>query len=186
MLERDSDAAAGTLVAIAAAGRQAMVELERLAGILESSPAAMAGDDMTVQRLAELIARFRQAGLPVDLRFEVLPSAAPLATTGTTMLLVIQEGLTNVLKHAGPVPTRVSVHQHEEILRVQIVNDGPRHQRPAFPIGGHRILGMRERVELTGGTLSAEHREGGWELSVELPLDAMPRVPLSAHRSVSG
>lgn len=85
------------------------------------------------------------------------------------MYRIVQEALTNVVRHAGPTHCTVTVAVSEETVLVEVTNDGPRvAQRP----GGHGLVGMRERVAVYGGTFDAGPRdEGGWLVSAVLPLE---------------
>jgi signal transduction histidine kinase len=84
---------------------------------------------------------------------------------------VLQEGLSNVLRHAGPVPTRVSVRHDAAALTVEVEDGGPGATPTADGVGGHGLLGIRERVALFGGAVEAGPRsEGGFRLAARFPL----------------
>jgi signal transduction histidine kinase len=88
---------------------------------------------------------------------------------------IVQESLTNVLKHAGPARARVSVSSGSEAVAVSVVDDGAGTPFGAGPAGegGHGLIGMRERVALFGGKLTAGPRpEGGFAVHARLPRDA--------------
>lgn len=153
-------------------GREAMAELHRMLGILRSAPddeppAPSAG----VGRLSELVADVREAGLPVTLDVQGAPVALPPGLDRSAYRIV-QEALTNVLKHAGRVSTRVTVRFAARELRVDVVDDGGGSPaRINGDGGGHGLVGMRERVNLYDGELHAGPREsGGFEVSARLPV----------------
>jgi signal transduction histidine kinase len=158
------------LLAVEETGRQALAELRRLLGILraESGPALDPQPRLTdLPALAESV---RQAGLRVDVSVEgrarLLPAGVDLAA-----YRIVQEALTNTLKHAGPVHADVVVHYERDALRLEIVDDGK--VPPAPDDGsGHGLPGMRERVNLYGGHLQAgPGPRGGFSVSARLPLE---------------
>jgi signal transduction histidine kinase len=84
---------------------------------------------------------------------------------------VLQEALSNVLRHAGPVPTTVSVRRDAAALTVQVEDDGAGVAAPPDAVGGHGLLGVRERVAMFGGAVDAGPRpEGGFRLAARFPL----------------
>ena len=120
-----------------------------------------------------MIAHVRHAGLPVELRIHGEPIPLPDGVDGCAYRL-IQEGLTNVLKHAGPLPTGVSLRYQPDAFELEVHNaDGdPRRRAPDEP--GHGLIGMRERVALYGGDLQAGARPtGGYTLHARLPLGGL-------------
>jgi signal transduction histidine kinase len=170
VLDAAPDAAAGALEAIATTGRQTMADLGRLLGFLETDdPSSLGG----MSRIGDLVAQARLAGLPVEVRItgtaRRLPSRVDLAS-----YRVVQEGLTNALKHAGGARTQVLVEYEDVAVRVEVTDDG--HPRIGHPLGasGARqgIQGMRERVEIAGGEVTAGPRpDGGWTVAARLPID---------------
>ncbi|MBY8876354.1 sensor histidine kinase [Actinacidiphila acidipaludis] len=147
-------------------GREAMTEMRRLVAVLgdprdESDGGDPAGgpppglDDVSV-----LCERLRTAGLPVQLAVDV---SGPLTrTAGITAYRIVQEALTNVVKHAGQVPTRVEIRGDGRLLDLRVTNS-----RPSAPpddrlgSGGHGLEGIRHRTALFGGELAAGHVPGG-------------------------
>src|SRR4051794_21303133 len=121
-----------------------------------------------------LLARSRAAGLDVALTVQGAPR--PLAqSVDLSAFRIVQEALTNVVKHAGRAPTSVTIAYGPEALELTIVDrgDGPP-AGPAAP-GGHGLIGMRERTALFGGTLTAGPRAGaGFEVRASLPYDEEP------------
>ncbi|MFF6772367.1 sensor histidine kinase [Streptomyces sp. NPDC012637] len=124
-------------------------------------------------RLAEVAERTRAAGVPVDLRTEGAPRAlAP----GTELCAyrVVQEALTNVIKHARPARATVLVAYRPDELVVTVTDDGRRHRPDPANVptrSGHGLIGMRERARLYGGTVDAGPRaEGGFRVCLTLPV----------------
>jgi signal transduction histidine kinase len=170
--------ASAALGAIEHTGRAALVEMRRLMGFLRTeidravtrSPQPGLGD------LDVLVTHVQEAGLPVTLRIEGTPRPLP-AGLDLSAFRIVQEALTNVLKHAGPARASVVVRYEESRLWLTIDDDGfgPNGWRAgrSQPRYGH--LGMRERVALFGGELRLGARPaGGYRVSVSLPLDGEP------------
>jgi signal transduction histidine kinase len=155
------------LLAVEASGRTAMTELRNLLGLL--SPA---GDDVALHpqpglsELDTLVGRVSAAGLPVELHVsgtpQPLPPGADLAA-----YRVVQEALTNVLRHAGRAATSVMVHWGEKL--VITVSDNGHSTSGGAP--GRGLLGLRERLSLYGGELDAGPRPGGgWQVRAVVPV----------------
>jgi len=172
----DRAVAADALSDVAAAGRRVLDELRVLLGILREPDSAV-GDALLTDpdaAMAEAVERVRTAGVPVEVTVDTgLADASPLARA--TVARVVQEALTNVLKHAGPgTPSRVAVSVSPSALRAEVTNDRPSAatavEAPALPPSGHGLAGMRERVELLGGVLAAGPTpDHGWSVTVDLP-----------------
>ena len=161
---RDDRAAAGTALALVGrSGREALVELRRLVGVVRRG-----GDDLApvaarrFSQLDALLESARAAGLQVELRVEGQPNALP-AGVDLVAYRIVQEALTNVLKHAGPVRTRVDVcfGARELELRVRDFGEGREPKPGSGERTGHGLVGMRERVALYGGSLDAGRRPDG-------------------------
>jgi signal transduction histidine kinase len=172
-LDRDGAAAPAELRAAEDTGRQALAELRRTLGLLRHGDAALEplpGMDA----VGELVTRCRAAG--VDVRLELgdvgdLPPSVQLAA-----YRVLQEALTNVVKHAGAVVAEASVTRHGEVVEV-VVRSAPG-ARTASTAGGHGITGMRERVAMFGGTLAVgPDASGGFRVLARLPVPASAEVP---------
>lgn len=162
------------LETIAATSRDALAQMRRMVAVLRSGTAANDGgtdyapapgpDD-----LDDLTSQVRSAGLPVDL--DVIGTPRPLSEdAGLIVYRVVQESLTNVLKHAGPAATcRVVLHYGPDQVVVTVTDDG----RGAATVSdgqGHGLEGMRERVSLAGGTMRAAPRVGGgFEVTATVP-----------------
>jgi signal transduction histidine kinase len=128
----------------------------------------------TLTDLDDLLGGVTAAGLPVTLRTEgtrrLLPAGVDLSA-----YRIVQEALTNTLKHAGPARAEVTVCYGPDALELIVVDDGDGAPRPPAAGGGHGLVGMRERVALFGGQLRAGPRpEGGFQVIARLPLDAAP------------
>jgi signal transduction histidine kinase len=124
-----------------------------------------------LEDLDGLLSRSRAAGLQVELAVEGAPR--PLAQSiDLSAYRIVQEALTNVLKHAGRARTAVTIAYGPEALQLTIVDSGEGGPSGPAPPGGHGLIGMRERTALFGGTLTAGPRAGeGFEVSASLPYD---------------
>ena len=175
ILERDPARAAGAARLIERTGRSALAEMRRLLGVLETAEAGPAmAPQPTIDELDALVARAAEAGLPVSLHVSgdrrPLPAGAEAA-----VYRVVQESLTNVLKHAGSAPTDVELRWDGEGLELHVSNHtAPRPAPPPgapLPGGGHGILGMQERVRVYGGDLTAGPApDGGFVVTARIPL----------------
>jgi len=170
------------LLAVESTGREAMAELRNLLGLL--SPAAAGEDRPTalqpqpgLDELEALIGRVSAAGLPVKLR--VSGACRPLSPgADLAAYRVVQEGLTNVLRHAGRAAATVGVEWGDQLV-ITVSDDGrgsapgegigiDRGGRPGTP--GRGLLGLRERLALYGGELAAGPRPGGgWQVRAVMP-----------------
>ncbi|WP_308282878.1 sensor histidine kinase [Pseudonocardia nigra] len=156
------------LAVIETASRSALVEMRHLLGALRTE-----APDLTpvpgLSELGELAARARLAGVEVDLHVcggDALPDGVALSA-----YRIVQEALTNVVKHAAPARCRVDVTADGRQLRIEAVDDGPGRRMLPGPAGGHGLLGMRERVATYGGVFSAGPREdtSGFRVAATLP-----------------
>ncbi len=174
------------LAAVEATSRSALNELRHMLGVLrrdDGQPASLAPAP-GVGRLEELAAQVRAAGIPVSLRVQPAAVAALSPGAELSVFRVVQEALTNVVKHAGPASAWVEVRAEAGMLVVEVSDDGLGDAfaavptgpadigRPAGAAGHHGIVGMRERAGLFGGTLAAGPRpEGGFRVVARLPID---------------
>jgi signal transduction histidine kinase len=166
ILDRDPQRAVEAAAHIEDAGRAALAEMRRLLGVLHHSDERAPQPGMA--RLGALVERTRSAGLPVSLKVEGEPRSLP-AGMDLTAYRVVQEALTNAIKHAGAAPTEVTVRWEPEHLELEIVDSGGRAINGSG--GGHGLVGMEERVRLYDGQLRAGRREGGgFEVVARLPL----------------
>jgi signal transduction histidine kinase len=158
------------LLSVEKSGRQALAEMRRLLGILRGSddelahapPPSMAG-------VHELVEQVREAGLPVELRTEGEP--VPLSPgMDVSVYRIVQEALTNTLKHAGPAHATVLVRYSERELELNVTDDG--RSAKDNGAGGHGLIGMRERVAIYGGELqTGREHGGGYSVRARLPLE---------------
>ena len=160
--------------AVEETARQALGELRQLLGVLRHDGYAPSlSPQPGLGQLDRLLDEVRGAGLPVSAGLEGAPVALPSALD-LSAYRIIQEALTNVMKHEGCVPTTVVVRYGPAVVEVEVTNVGqPGAQRAASAEGqGHGLIGMRERVGVLGGRLKAGPRpEGGFVVRAQLPLD---------------
>ena len=160
-----------TLEQIRRSSRSALDELRDAVGLLRRAdePAAPVEPAVGLAALDDLLASFERSGLRIACRRD---SGGRLLSPATDLVAyrIVQESLTNVRKHAGPVEVRLTLRQEGETLSMVVENDGP----PAPPAPGpeaHGLVGMRERVAALGGTLRAGPRPaGGFRVTAELPM----------------
>jgi signal transduction histidine kinase len=153
---------------IADSGRHALTELRHLLGVLRTDePPRPVAPRPGVERLAELVEHVAGAGLEADL---VVDGAARMLPTAVDLSVyrIVQEGLTNVIKHADAASVTVTLRYHDGGVAVVVQDDGS--GRRADAEGGFGITGLRERVDLLHGILDAGPCvSGGYALRVELP-----------------
>jgi signal transduction histidine kinase len=173
-LHRDPAAADEALATIEETGRTALRELRRLLDVLrtEQEPAGELAPQPGLAHLAGLVEQVREAGLPVTLKVEgevgVLDPGIAL-----TIYRIVQEALTNALKHAGSATSEVRLDVGTYWLTLEICDNGRGPRMGGTPVG-HGLLGMRERVMLYGGTLRTGPRPGGgFRVSARIPMDAL-------------
>jgi signal transduction histidine kinase len=179
MLREDQNREREVLATIEETGRGAVNELQRMLGLLRGPHADGLSPQPGLDRLDELLEQVRGAGLDVtlDVRGDHVPLPAGLDLSAYR---IVQEALTNTLKHAGPTDVAVTIAYHPRELRLEVVDRGPRDGRPGpgrgrrpgkEPVGGHGLVGMRERVALFRGSLTAGPlRAGGFGVRAALPL----------------
>jgi len=181
---KSPERAAQALEAIGTTSRQALTELRRLLGVLRDHPAeADRTPQPTLDDMDELLTGVRTAGLPVRLRIHgTPPSAPPTAGRQLTVYRVVQEALTNTLKHGGtdPSPTaEVTLTYRPTELEALITGTGTIGRRGTEGGGGQGITGMRERASLYDGTLDAgplpeSASVSGWQVRLRLSLEDTP------------
>jgi signal transduction histidine kinase len=169
-------AAEAALEKIEHSGRQALTETRRLLGVLrESAEETGLTPQPGVGELEVLAQSVRAAGLPVNLVISGAPAALP-AAVDVSVYRIVQEALTNVLKHAGPARADVTIGCADEAVIIEITDNGTREPRDWTQAGGHGLAGMRERAAIFGGELRAGPRPGGgFAVRARLPLaDGLP------------
>jgi signal transduction histidine kinase len=150
-------------------GRSALTEMRRLVGMLRSEDADPLAPQPGLRDLSTLVTQVREAGLPVDLVVEGEPCELP-AGIDLSAYRIVQEALTNALKHAGEARAAVRVQYGADALELEIADNGTGSAK-APESGGHGLVGMRERVALYGGRLDAGRRSGGgFSVRVVLPI----------------
>ncbi|MGK4579952.1 sensor histidine kinase [Kitasatospora sp. HPMI-4] len=179
--------AAAALLAVENAGRDAMTELRHLLGLL--APSQRGEDDEAelspqpgLDRLSALIDRIAFAGLPVEVRISGEPRPLPRGID-LTAYRIVQEALTNALKHGHGGKAEVTVRYADHSLRVEVLNTGPSVLSGGDSVpktsdtdrkdgAGRGLLGLRERVAVYGGDLDARRRlGGGYRVRARIPLD---------------
>ncbi|HEX3512750.1 MAG TPA: histidine kinase [Trebonia sp.] len=163
--------AEATLEKIESSGRQALAETRRLLGVMrDPDQETWFAPRPGIGELDALADSVRAAGLPVNLVISGHRAALP-AAADVSVYRIVQEALTNVLKHAGPGRADVSVACAEEAVTVEITDNGTGAAGGQTPAGGHGLAGMRERVAVFGGELRAGPRPGGgFAVRARLPL----------------
>ena len=176
LLKADQQREREALLSVEQIGRQALSEMRKMLGVMrtgEDQPATAALTPQPgLQHVDRLISQVEEAGLPVTLRVE---GDRPELSPGVDLSAyrIVQEGLTNALKHAKGAHAQVLIRYVDSHVQLEIADDGP---GQATTDGlGHGLVGMRERVALYGGTLEAGPRDGGgFILRAELPVEARP------------
>ncbi|MFF8357185.1 sensor histidine kinase [Streptomyces chartreusis] len=179
VMDAAPDRAREALLAVEAGGRTAMAELRHVMGLLtmdgDSGPDPAADADLAPQpglaQVTGLVDRVRATGVPVELT--VTGGPAPLvAGADLAAYRVVQEALTNVVKHAAGSRVRVSVGHTPDAVHVEVSDTGGTAATPAGPGGGRGLLGLRERLAVYGGTLEAGIRPtGGFRVRALIPVE---------------
>ena len=181
VLEKDPALARDALEAVEQAGRTALGEMRRMLEVLRADEAGI-GPQPGLGDLDRLVGQVREAGLPVELAIEgrdrTLPAGMDLAA-----YRIVQEALTNTVKHAGRATARVTVRFENDALDIEVSDDGRGAAAPLLERtveGGHGLIGMSERVALYGGELeTGPVFPGGYRVHARLPLEAAPRGSLA-------
>ena len=176
VLDKHPERARETLEAIAQTSSRALGEMRAILGVLRDDDEGRVPHP-GLEQVADLMAKAADAGLDVELRADpqvAVPGSVPSAV-GSAAYRIVQESLTNVIRHAGPTRVLVTVQQDQDTLTVAVVDDGGRGGTGASGRAsdghGRGIVGMRERCELLGGRFSAGPLpEGGFEVRAQLPV----------------
>ena len=169
IMQSDEPDVRRALAAIETTGRETVDEMRRMLGILRRSEDELAlAPQPSLRDLGALVEQVRAAGLDVVARVEGEPRQLP-AGVDLSAYRIVQEALTNALKHAGPAHVQVTVRYAEDAVVLEVADDG------TGSVGGsgtgNGLVGMRERVALFGGELRAGRSiEGGWALHATLPV----------------
>jgi signal transduction histidine kinase len=171
LLREDQHRERDALLSVEQIGRQALTEMRRMLGVMRPGEARTPSltPQPGLQHIDHLIAQVVEAGLPVTLRVEGEPTELPPGVD-LSAYRIVQEGLTNALKHAPGSHAEVVIRFDDNKLNLEVADDGT---EVAVEDGlGQGLVGMRERVALYGGTLEAGPREGGgFVLRAELPVE---------------
>nr|WP_232072421.1 histidine kinase [Phytohabitans flavus] len=181
VIDADAGEATAALRAVESAGRDTMTELRHLLGVL--APTAGGEDEIdlapqpSLSQLSPLVDRIAFAGLPVEVRISGEPRPLP-SGVDLTAYRIIQEALTNALKHGDGGKAEVTVRYAERYLRIEVLNTGPsvlsggRPPSPPQRGEGRGLLGLRQRVAVFGGDLDARRRlGGGFRVRAKIPLE---------------
>ena len=166
----DPQAALQAMEAVEHAGREALDELRHLLGVLRpKAEGGSLGPQPGLADVGRLVDQFREAGLDVSFTTTGMPTGLP-ARVDLSAYRIVQEALTNVLKHAGPgAQSEVRLSLDDDAISIEVTDDG--HAVTTLPGSGHGIMGMRERALLLGGSLTAGPRaDGGFGVVARLPI----------------
>jgi signal transduction histidine kinase len=181
-LDRRPERARSALEAIDRTGREALTDMRRMLGMLgetRETSVSPAADDATrepmpgLERLGRLIEEVRAAGLPVELSME---GVRPPLDAGIELSAyrIIQEALTNALKHARGARARVRLVYEPRAIDIEVIDEGGTGPRDVGTSGGRGLIGMRERVALYGGAFEAAPTPNGFSVHARLPIDLPP------------
>jgi signal transduction histidine kinase len=170
VLSDNPERAREALSSIETSGRQALLELRRMLGVLRGSDAHDSAEPQPVlARVGELVEHVRDAGIGAGLRVEGEPRGLS-AGADLTGYRIVQEALTNVIKHARATAVDVTIRYLPAALELDIRDNGGGPRNVNAP--GHGLIGMRERVAMFGGTLTAGKTPGGgFAVAAHIPLE---------------
>jgi signal transduction histidine kinase len=170
VLRTDPDVADATLGKVETSAEQSLGELRRILALLRApANGAESRPQPSFAQLDQLVAEYRDAGLPVSL--ERIGAQRPLpGGVELSVYRIVQEALTNALKHARPKRVVVTLAFRESRLDLEVIDDGAPHRQDAV-VPGHGLVGMRERVALLGGELETGRQAGGgFRIAARLPV----------------
>ncbi len=174
-LTSDPDTARKALDAIEQTNTAALGDMRRLLAVLrDTEPEGLATDDHAPQpslaHLDRLVAQVRESGVPVEVDVVGDPQDLPPGVD-LSAYRIVQEALTNVLKHSAQANARVVLEYADDALAVTVSDDGiPGPMNGTEPGGGHGLIGIRERVAVVGGEVAAgPGPDGGFEIRATLP-----------------
>jgi signal transduction histidine kinase len=162
--DRSTLATAAAFDSIGATGRQALTELRRALGVLREADPEGVHSAPAIGEVTALADAVREAGLPTEVIVAGTPGPLPPATA-RTLYRIVQESLTNALKHSAGSRATVTLVYGGPTCTVHVHSEGS----GTAGSDGHGLAGMRERVALVGGEFSAGPRDGGWEVTAVLP-----------------
>jgi signal transduction histidine kinase len=172
----DHPDAQDVLLGLERLGREAVDEMRRVVGILREPADGDPAPQPSLSRLDALLDELRAGGMPIELVVTGEPAALP-QLVDVSAVRVVQEALSNVVRHAGAAATRVEVAWSRGRVAVTVCDDGrarvPAQRTTGAAVGGHGQLHMRERVAVAGGTLEVGPvRGGGYRVRAEFPVPA--------------
>jgi signal transduction histidine kinase len=166
-LESGGRAVPAQLTAAETTGRRALAELRRSLEVLPVDGTAASLEPLPdLSALPDLVRGFGSAGLDVRLRVGELGDLPP--GLQLTAYRILQEALTNALRHAGRVPVRVTLARRDDHLDLEVSNPLSGSSRPQLPPGGHGLLGMRERAAMFDGSITATAEDGRYDVRAVL------------------
>jgi signal transduction histidine kinase len=174
VFESRPELARQSLASIESAGRQALSDMERMLEILRvaEGPDQVLSPQPGLRQVDSLAAQVSDAGLPVEVSVEGRPAELP-SSIDLSAYRIIQEALTNSMKHAGASRAKVAIRYRPDSLELEVTDDGRgvSERGPSDEKGGRGLIGMRERAALFGGELSVGPMpEGGYRVHARLPL----------------
>jgi signal transduction histidine kinase len=179
LLDTDVSFVRRALTAIEDTGRTAMADLDHVLGVLRDGDSADRAPHRTLADIDQLVAEVRATGVLVNLDVAGKLKGMP-AVVSREGYRIVQESLTNALRHAGPVAVTLRLRIDESSLSIELTNPVPTDQRPATVIAagssnghmatGRGLVGMRERVNLLGGELTVGPQRDSWRVDVRLPV----------------
>ncbi len=174
----DHPEAQEVLLGLERLGRESVDEMRRVVGILRERADTDPAPQPSLSRLDAVLAELRAGGVPVELVVTGQPAELP-PLVDVSAVRVVQEALSNVVRHAGAAATRVEVAWTPGLVTVTVTDDGrPRVPQPPGAPGGHGQLHMRERVAVAGGDLSVGPvRGGGYRVRAGFPVPAPATAP---------
>ena len=168
-VDADSEQARRTLDSIETLGREALIEMRRLLGVLWTYEGGSKAPQPGLKQLPTLVAQIERAGLPVRLTIHGDPRPLP-AGVELNAYRIIQEALTNTLKHAGPTQAEVELAYHPDFLELRVCDDGRGCAQSLTP--GHGLVGMGQRAVLLGGEVVVGPRsDSGFQVTATLPVN---------------
>jgi signal transduction histidine kinase len=170
VLSTDPEASRTAFDSIERTGEQALGEMRRLLGMLrDDDEETSRAPQPSLERLPALVDEVRASGLPVELHVEGVPNGIPPGVD-VSGYRIVQEALTNVLKHAGPAVAHVDVRFGADAVEIDVLDDG--RGGLTAPGTGNGLLGIRERVAVVGGEIDAgPRRDGGFAIHARLPYE---------------
>ncbi|HEY9375469.1 MAG TPA: sensor histidine kinase [Jiangellaceae bacterium] len=172
MFDTDPERARNALTSIESLGREALIEMRRLLGVLWTHDDGSKAPQPGLAELPNLVAQMEQAGLPVALAVSGQPRTLP-AGVELSAYRIVQEALTNTLKHAGPSRAEVELSYHPDVLELRIDDNGCGCSSPPTP--GHGLVSMTQRAALLGGEVHIGPRGGtGFQVVATLPVNGQP------------